>query len=406
MSRAADYLAKFAFLLLGMAILKYNISLLAVGLLVLAWLIDGGHNKIKHSVRDLIQEPFILAMIMLCLLVAAGLLWGNNYYEGWKFLRRYLTFLIFIPYLLMLNHNRLPWAIAGALLGFLFIVAVGVYHVLILDDQYSKPFGLHYVVISLTFGIGVLCFTYAANITESKPTRIILWMAALFLMFLQFNIDGRTPLIATLVSLFLMMFMFYKENLRQLIPVFASLLLAIGIFTASSDVIVNRAGAAVSDIELIQQGKFNTSIGYRLANLDVALDGMMKHPITGIGTGQTAKYFDNQIITYKDGIYKDLPRYYDRYKYHFHYHNDWADIGLNSGIPGIIAFALVLLCWYRTLYNNGLPIIAASMICYVFLLGLTDVLVLERPVFLLLLMITGIAITLQKTNNNIHEIRT
>ena len=123
MSKISDYLAKFAFLFLGMVAIKRRFTLIAAGLLILAWLLDGGLYRIKDVIKELLAEPFIRAVILLFLLVAIGLFWSENHYDGFRFLRRYLVFLIFIPYIVMLNRERLPWAIAGVLIGYFFVVS-------------------------------------------------------------------------------------------------------------------------------------------------------------------------------------------------------------------------------------------------------------------------------------------
>ena len=59
---SCDLLAKFALLLFGIA-LWYKVSIyFGYGLIVLAWILDGG----LHRSRQIIKEPLVLAILFFC----------------------------------------------------------------------------------------------------------------------------------------------------------------------------------------------------------------------------------------------------------------------------------------------------------------------------------------------------
>ena len=62
-----------------------------------------------------------------------------------------------------------------------------------------------------------------------------------------------------------------------------------------------RLAQVQSDIELSRQGKYDTSLGYRLAVWDVGLHGIAEKPLFGHGTGIPESYFEKTVKTYKDG---------------------------------------------------------------------------------------------------------
>ena len=54
-------------------------------------------NK-NYRLKEAIKEPFVKAMLILCLLVAVGILYSDAPSAGHKVWKRYFAFLIFIPY--------------------------------------------------------------------------------------------------------------------------------------------------------------------------------------------------------------------------------------------------------------------------------------------------------------------
>ena len=135
-------------------------------------------------------------------------------------------------------------------------------------------------------------------------------------------------------------------------------------------------------------------MGYRLAVWDVGLHGIAQKPLFGHGTGVPESYFEKTVVTYKDGRYKDLPKFLET----SHYHNDWIEIGMHIGALGILAFSFLLWSWYQTLKSYQLPILGAALVCFIFISGLTDTFALFSKIPTLLLVITAVAIGLQKEN--------
>jgi O-antigen ligase len=338
MIKLNDYFAKLAILFFGLIFWKKFMSYIAFDLLLLAWVLDGGLRKIG----EVLKEPFVLAILVLCAVFAVGLLWTDNILYGYEILKRYLMFLVFIPYFHLLNKERLPWAIAGVLTGCLFVIVICTYYVVVLDTQYFVRLKMHYLTFSLLVGAGILSSVYMANMANNKQVRILMWIIVLALMWLQFNLNGRGPLIATVLTELLLIFLIYRERAKQFMTVTAFLLVAVGIFAASSNIIEERINNTKKDIELIKLGAYDTSIGYRLAGLDVGIHGISERPFFGHGTGMSINYFSSIIPTYKDGRYNSLAGFITSSR-GYHYHNEWIDLGLNAGALGMLAFAFVIL---------------------------------------------------------------
>lgn len=383
-----DILAKSALFFFGIALWSKGLSFYAYYLLILAWILDGSLTRFGETVK----EPFVLAMLVLCIVLALGILWSDYPKLGFRIWNKYFAFLIFIPYFSLLTKGRISWAIGGALIGYFGVLLIGIYQWTIIGAQGIPPLKITYLDFSSMLGIGVIVALYLAGITNNKTARSWLWLLAVFLLFIQFNQNARGLLLATLVSSVFLIFLLHRKEIRKLLAATAALLITIGFFAFSSDNFQQRFVQARSDIELSRQGKYDTSLGYRFAIWDVGLHGIVEQPIIGHGTGTGVPYFDKTVETYKGGLYKDLPNFLKTH----HYHNDWIEIGMQIGALGILAYAFFLWNWFRILKAHQLSIPGTVFICYIILFGLTDVLVMFRQNVYLLLIITAIAIAWQK----------
>jgi O-antigen ligase len=380
-----DVLAKFALLFFGVALWYKGLSFYAYYLLPVAWVLDGGLRRFG----EIIYEPLIGALLVLCLILALGILWSDSPGLGFKVWRRYFAFLVFIPYLGLLNKARLPWAIGGVLIGYLGALAMGVYQWAVLGVQGIPPLGMPYLHFSSMLGIGAILTLYFAGINRNKKAKTILWCFTVFLLFLQFNQNARGILAATLISSALLLLLLHKKEIRTLFALMASLTIILGVFASSSTSFQERLVQARHDIELSTQGRYDTSLGYRIAIWDVGLHGIAESPFFGHGTGMAASYFDQTIGTYKGGLYKELPKFIPTT---YHYHNDWIEIGMQIGALGLMAYAYFLWSWFQTFKAHQLKILGTALVFFVFLSGLTDNLVFFRQTFYLLLIITAIGI--------------
>ena len=143
-------LAKFALLFFGIALWHKGLSFYAYYLLPIAWVLDGGLGRFRQTMK----EPLVVALLVLCIVLALGILWSDDPKAGFKVWRRYFAFLVFIPYFSLLTKARLPWAIFGLLTGYFGAVAAGIYQLLIVGEQGIPPLGMPYLHFSSVLGIG------------------------------------------------------------------------------------------------------------------------------------------------------------------------------------------------------------------------------------------------------------
>ncbi|MBL79139.1 MAG: ligase [Nitrosomonadaceae bacterium] len=384
-----NLLAKSALFLFGIALWQKGLSFYTYSfshyLLLLAWFLDGGLSKL----RIMIKEPFVTAILILCSIMALGILWSDDPNHGFRTWRRYSAFLIFIPYLALLNKNRLHWAIGGILIGYSLVLAMGIYQRFILNAQGISPLGLPYLHFSSMLGIGFLSTLYLSGIMNNNKIKLSLYFLSIFLLFVQFHQDARGILIATIISSIVLISLMYIKKLKVFFAAIAIFFILSSIFAYSSSNFQERTMQAKSNIESLRSGNYDTSLGLRLAWWDVGLHGISERPLLGHGTGMAVNYFNKSAETYKNGLYKNLKKL-------VHYHNDWIEIGMHIGALGLITYAYLLWGWFQILKSHQLSIPGATLICFVFLCGITDLLVFFRQIIYLLLVITAIGICWHK----------
>jgi len=384
---------RFALFFVCISFWRGDLNIYSFSLLVVAWLMDGGLRRLHQTLK----LPLVQAIVLLCALLLIGLSWGELPDNGRTKWLKYFILLILIPLYSLLNKARMPWATGGLVTGYLMVLGLGVYQWLVTGEQGIALLNMSYLSFSAMLGAGAIAAAGLACVSRSAVMGGVLWAAALALIFVQFHQSGRVLLLATLIAIVWQVYLRFKIDLRKFVGIFIALLIAAGVFAYSSPVFQERLLLVKSDIASLQQGHYNSSLGYRLAMWDVGVHAIAERPLTGYGTGVPERYFEAAIQTYKDGLYKDLPAFQKT----SHYHNDWIEIGMHVGIPGMLALLFLYWGWYQAFRRSGLGILGAGLVTYIVLAGMTDTFLIFSRMPVLLLAITALAMSGYKQNNRV-----
>lgn len=384
---------RFALIFVCIAFWRGELNIYAFSLLVIAWLMDGGLRRLYQ----VLKLPLVQAIVLLCALLLIGLSWGELPDNGRMKWLKYFILLILIPLYSLLNNARMPWVIGGLVAGYLTVLGLGIYQWLATGEQGIALLKMSYLSFSAMLGAGAIVAVGLACVSRSAVTGGALWIVALALIFIQFHQSGRILLLTTLIAIVLQAYLRFRIDIRKFAGICIALLLAAGIFAYSSPVFQERLLLVKSDIASLQQGHYNSSLGYRLAMWDVGVHAIAERPLTGYGTGVPERYFEAVIKTYKDGLYKDLPAFQKT----SHYHNDWIEIGMHVGIPGMLALLFLYWGWYQAFKRSGLSILGAGLVTYIVLAGMTDAFLIFSRMPVLLLAVTAFAMSSHKQNDQV-----
>ena len=392
-TRHHELWVKFSLAFYGLALWHKPSAIAAGSLLILVWIQCGGLLQL----RSVIKEPLAMALLFLCGVLLLGLLWSDYPNTGRFRGDKYLGLLIFIPYLSLLNKDRLFWAAGGLVTGYLGILLIGLYFYYFIDIQGIPPLKMVYLHLSLAIGVGVVLAAYWAGISENRRVFISISVVANLLLLFQFSLNGRGPLLATVVTLFLLLFMLYRRQVKVMIGMMVLSAILVATFSNNSPVFLERASQVRSSIDMSWsglEGENRTSTGERIAYLKVGIFAIKQKLWFGYGTGMARKAFEENAERYAEGRYKDVLNYSpdDR----LHYHNDLIEIGVYLGLLGISAYIFLLWGWFQSLRVRGLTVLGATLVCIIFMAGLTDVILFYGQIPSLLLAITAIAIVWQR----------
>ena len=136
-----ELLIRFALVLLCLGFWRNEVNYVSFPLLGIVWVLDGG----LYRLNQVIKEPFVQAILLLCTLLLLGLLWSELLGNGRMKWLKYFILLIFIPFYSLLNRERLPWAIGGLATGYLGVLSVGIYQWLAMGVQGIPLVGMSYL---------------------------------------------------------------------------------------------------------------------------------------------------------------------------------------------------------------------------------------------------------------------
>jgi O-antigen ligase len=391
-----DSAAKFALFIFGVVLWHKGSAIAAGSLLILVWILCGGLLQL----RSIIKEPLAVTILSFCGVLLLGILWSDYPNSGRFRWDKYFGLMIFIPYLSLLNKDRLFWAGWGLVIGYLGVLLIGLYYQFYLGVSGIPPLKMAYLHFSLMIGIGVLLAFYRAGISENNKIELLFWAVAYLLLFVQFNLNGRGPLLTTVGTLFFLLFLLYRRQIKKMISIMVLTASLIGIFAYQSSIFQERITQAQADIELSEQGENQTSVGQRRAFFEVGLYAITQRPWFGYGTGMAKKAFDENAETYEGGRYKDVASFHN-----LHYHNDLIEMGVYLGVLGIAAYILLLWGWFQSFRVCGLDVLGAALISFIFLAGLSDEILIYGQIPSLLLVITAIAIVWQREHREPDRLR-
>jgi O-antigen ligase len=253
-----------------------------------------------------------------------------------------------------------------------------------------------YLHLSLGIGVGILLAIYWAGISENRRVVILMSVVAASLLFIQFNLNGRGPLLATCATIILLLFLLHRHQFKKLLGILAVVTVMMGTFAYHSSAFQSRFSLIQTELVQSEQGENNSSTGERRALYEIGINAISQRPWFGHGTGMAQKSFGEIAESYQEGRFKSVAD-----MHHLHFHNDLIEMGVHLGLLGISAYLFLLWGWFQSLRVRGLTILGTTLVCFIFMAGLTDVILIYGQIPSLLLVITAIAITWQREYGNL-----
>ncbi|MEZ8345122.1 O-antigen ligase family protein [Vibrio splendidus] len=320
----------------------------------------------KETILSNLRSPFIWLVSISCIYTIFSYYYHGASSRELRALIGSTLFLIFFPYNL-LNHRVLGWVVLlGSITAFLNSVYFNVYMGISRDAGYINP-------IPYATSCALIAIISFSLLIEQPSFKEKLIASLAFLLSLPPIILSETRgiwLALTVSTLVLVIFKYIKTPPSRNQLTFIFITVTVSLFSGTylfKDKIIERYDQTVYEVEKIQSGNYNTSIGQRLQLWQLAPQLIQKKPLLGYGN-EKPKLLQDKLKN------KKISNLTFRLASH-HYHNQFLNKMVKSGVIGLIFIIGLLL--YPLIIVKKLPsidaYIAIGLVSLLFIAGLTDV---------------------------------
>ncbi|CAH7460093.1 O-antigen ligase family protein [Vibrio chagasii] len=369
-----------------MNLIKRNLSILLLlpyfiavtGMLVL----DGGDKKIipfiivstiisillykKELIVKNLKSPFIWLLSLLCSYTIFSYYYHGASSREMRALLGAMLFLLFFPYQI-LTQRVIQWIVlAGSFIVCINSIYFNLYMGIERNAGYINP--IPYATSCALLSIVAFSLLLDTCSLKRKALPLIAFLLSLPPIILS---ETRGIWLAFSLSIFFIFIAKCTKNPPSksqilLVFIFTAILTSTGAFLFK-DKINERYNQTIYEVKKIQSGDYNTSVGLRLQMWMLAPELIKQKPILGHGQEQReilkGKLKNGEISTH-------LYRYASA-----HYHNQYLDKMVKSGVIGLIlAIGLLLYPLMRVAKLSSLDkYIVIGLVSLFFIAGLTDV---------------------------------
>ncbi|WP_081090349.1 O-antigen ligase family protein [Vibrio splendidus] len=320
----------------------------------------------KETILNNIRSPLLILVIVSCLYTTFSYYYHGASSRELRALIGTTLFLVFFPYKL-LTKKTLCWIVLiGGVVTCLNSLYLNVYMGSVRDTGYINP--IPYATAS-----GLLAIISFSILIEKSTLRSKVLPLLSFLLYLPPMIFSESR--GVWVAFFISTFTLIASKLLTSSPTKKQLLLSfiviVTLLSISSHIFRNqisdRYNFTIQEIDQIRNNDYNTSFGLRLQMWALAPESFKKSPLLGHGQHHRnilrAKLRDKMIS-------KNLYRYSSR-----HYHNQYLDKMVKSGVIGLILVVSLLILPLFKLKNMRTyeKYIIIGSVSLFFFSGLTDV---------------------------------
>jgi O-antigen ligase len=321
-------------------------------ILLFLWILEGNWRVKVKKIKSFKPLVFLIIFIIINII---SLLWTEDFENGFRNIKYYLA--VLIPFLVIftsLKEQFLKYIINIFLFG-MFISEIilygnafkwwhlgrGVYN----DPSPFMHHSFYSIFLASTIFILIWQILNKKNILFFRVLEFIFLLSALANLFLN---AGRAGQLAFIFAAFAFIIFYLGLKFKYIITVFIILLALIFSAYNLSFVFKTRLNQAISDIKKISDGKLHSSFGDRIALKIVAFDLLKQNIFFGVGIGDDFKELKKFTKT------KEVKKKYPFLVQKPHFHDQYLQILLQTGVLGFIPFILFLGSFFKEFYKNNL----------------------------------------------------
>ena len=318
--------------------------------LFLFFSILGGNFRFKYEL--IVSNSIALICIAIFLLLVIGLVYTSaSMDDALSMLKKYSKF-IYVPLLLCAFHEQ-RWKKIGyvafisgvTLMMFLsYMTLFGWQPESIYAGAYAGPYYDENIVFRSRIAHATLVAFLVYLFIQHAITNNQLIIRVLFIglaIFASINVlimvPSRSGQVLWVVLMLLLVYQHFDWK-RIIVGLIIVPVLAVGVLIMSETSRI-RIIEVKNDIELIKEGNYSTSLGYRVIWAKGGWDAFKRSPIIGTGTGSFYNEFKKYLQT--KGV-EDAEKYYSKNP-----HNGYVNVGVQLGCLGLIILFLLFIQQWR-----------------------------------------------------------
>lgn len=315
-----------------------------------------------HAIRENIKDPYIVILIL-------STLYGSVLYKtigyGSGEIRTLIAcclFFLFFPKDKITVSSFPALIVIASITSFSFVI----YSKYFLNiDRATWPFN------PITYSMSLCLFASCSLYYGLKTKRYIHFFSYFLFAISIFLTESRGPILSLLITslLLIAMTILTRKNIRKTFLLIITFILAITTLTHKP--LIERIESTRNEITTLSTGNYNTSIGLRLQMWMSAPYIIAEKPFFGVGDK-----FKNELnkLSKRDSFFKTIASFSPS-----HFHNQYIDKAVRSGIIGLILCLLTIYfplyqCWKkRNFISKESRIIITSLAMSVTICSLTEV---------------------------------
>lgn len=323
-------------------------------------------GNLKERFKNIINDKIIIAFILFYLLHFIWLIGSEHLHFALLKLKEFKYLLYLIPIAMVLKKEFVPKILTGFISAMFFseLVSYSMYFGITIPliplntNATNVPFMEWYTQYSaiLSITLGILLYQLLTNKDLNLYFKILYTGFFISASLNIFIIASRIGYSLYALSILTVLLIIYKQQLLKVLLVGFFIIIS-GYITAylSSNLFKSRVSEAISDIQMISEGKLATSLGARAGFHIYSYKVIKHHFLFGVGTADHIAVVSQAICSQEtdpqnvEGIMCNI-----KSGHNASLHSEYLDTIIQFGIIGLLIFLNIFYQIYRYEQSNGL----------------------------------------------------
>lgn len=341
--------------------ISHHVTSLLMDIMVVLLLLSG---NLKERFREVTRDKIVIAFILMYSMNAFWMIGSEHIHIALLKLKEFMYLLYIIPITMVLQKEFVLKVLGSFLVAMFFSeilsylmtfgvpipfikVGLGTNIAFATNIPFMEFYTQYGTVLSIT--LGIILYQLLTNKKLSKGMRLFSLFFFISASTNIFIVGSRIGYSLYAISIATVLMLVYKRQVLKLV-LYGGVVIIVGYLIAysSSQLFRIRMAAAVNDIQLMQQGHFDTSLGARAAFHYYSYHVIKDHWLFGVGTGDHIALVEHELLTRESnkqeaqGIAHNIQSGHNA-----SLHSEYLDTMVQFGLIGLVIFLNLFYQIYR-----------------------------------------------------------